>query len=210
MKPNKALCIEAANETSAAFSYCGMESLVDMRDETGSDAQPMREFRELVERSILNVDNNFLGFCRRIQSEATTAPLKFLQITVFLASYFQLYHRSFKNTYEFLFFHKGEIATYTDSWKALIEGPSDDAWTIAEWVSNFDQECMLDVNQDIEKVRSELTDLLEGLKQGKPIEGPCSLLDAAEQVANQYDEAEHISIEEWAEKLAKDLSRLSD
>ena len=186
---------------------------MDTFTETSSEARPSEQFyHKIAERVALPTAIQKGVFCRRLPSEESAYPFKFKSNIIINFSGINLLYQSFKNKLNIIINHKGRIEQqeFLVQQDYSVEGPSDEAWTEASWVSDAPNECTLPEIDDISDIRTELRGLLDSFKHGLPIERPNELLSAAEQIATRYTAKKEEDIEKWADKLSKDLSKLSD
>lgn len=86
----------------------------------------------------------------------------------------------------------------------VIKGPPDNLCTVFIWDSSEESPILSDIESDI-------ADLLLGLKKMQPLQRPKELLQMANKVASEIAQPKTPEdIEEWAEKLSDDLSKMTD
>jgi len=201
------LQLTATPETTSTFPYW----IIDSLSQTAAEAQPFEElYHNIAERVALSASVAKGAICRRLPSDESAYPFKFQFNIMFQSLGVNILYQSFKNICKILIHHKGKIESQECStWQDFFtEGPPDSAWTVASWVFDAPKECTF--FEDISDIRTELSGLLNNFKKGLVLEKPQSLLSVAEQVTIQYHERKDEDIEVWAEKLSKDLSKLSD
>lgn len=207
MNQREFLQLTANQENTSTFPYWVPDTL----SQTAAEDQPFKQlYHKIAERVALSATFEKGAICRRLPSDESAYPFNFQFILIVGLSGVNILYQSFKNICKILIFHKGKLASQESSaWQDFYtEGPADGAWTVSNWVFDAHKECAFP--EDIVDVRSELSGLLNSFKKGLPLEKPKVLLSMAEQVAKQYYERKDEDIEVWAEKLSKDLSKLSD
>lgn len=90
------------------------------------------------------------------------------------------------------------------------EGPSDEDWTVSDWVSDVSTECMSSEFGRIELFGDELNKLTDELDQDASIERNETLYALADKVIDQMEGRSREDIEKWSDRLAEDLSKFND
>ena len=85
-----------------------------------------------------------------------------------------------------------------------IKGPSEDLGTVGSWIS---QRGPGFIQSNIE---SDVNEILSGLKNMQPLPRSRQLLDMADRVASRIAQGEEEDLETWAQRLADDLSGMTD
>ncbi len=187
--------------------------LSDTFYETATETQPFEKlFHKITERVALSATIGKGVTCKRLPSAESAYPFKFQSYVSIDSGGVDLLYKSFKNSYTILIYYKGKLESKELPIRQNFhtEGPPDDAWTVSDWVFDAPKECNFPENKYISDMRTEICGLLNNFKKGLRLNRPSTLLSMAKQVANQYDERKNEDIEAWAEKLSKDLSKLSD
>lgn len=149
--------------------------------------------------------------CQRLRSNESAYPSMF-QSNIYIEASKQNYlASSFKGNYSIVIHYQGHISfeESTDPIAIWTEGPPDETWTVQSWVVDA-VELEITHDNEINNLRGELNDLLSGFNNGIPLLRPAELLQMAERVANQIEQRKEDDIDNWAEELSKDLSKLSD
>lgn len=202
--------LRPSSEDNSNHLYLGIEGLSETTSDTTLFDYPFHKF--FSERVVLfPTAPQESMVCQGLRSNESAYPSKF-QFRIYIESSKQNYLvSSFKGACSIVIHHHGHISFEESSDPIAIwaEGPPDEAWTVQSWVLDAG-ECEITYDNEIENLRGELNHLLSGFNNGIPLSKPVELLQMAEKVANQIEQRKEEDIDNWAEELSKDLSKLSD
>lgn len=201
--------LRPSSEDNPNHLYWGIEGLSETTSDTTPFDHPFHKF--FSERVVFPMAAQESMVCQKLRSNESACPSKF-QSHIYIETSKQNYLvRSFKGAYSIVIHHHGHISFEESSDPIAIwaEGPPDEAWTVQSWVLDAG-ECEITYDNEIENLRGELNHLLSGFNNGIPLSRPVELLQMAEKVANQIEQRKEEDIDNWAEELSKELSKLSD
>lgn len=201
--------VRPSSEDTANLGNWGIIGDFDPTSGTAEFDHPIHKF--FPERVVFGTPTQGNMVCLRLTPERSANPSKFQTNTYYATSKQNYLLISFKGASRAWSYDQGhikfvELSDPTANW---FEGPPDNAWTVQTWVLDAD-ECRLSYEDEIESFKGELNDLLSEFKSGTPLQRPPELLKMAEEVANQIGKKKEDDIDNWAEELSKNLSKLSD
>lgn len=160
------------------------------------------------ERLHLSLTDISLG-CLPISTKESARPVHFASNFFFNKVDLNVFIHTFRKEHTMLIHQMG--SSYADFFKDsekhkyLIEGSANEASTVCGWtLSSLYYPELVRVQEDIDK-------LLQGLKNCQPLQSSTDLLEMADRIASQISQHEgEEDIEAWAERLADDLSKMTD
>jgi hypothetical protein len=201
--------LQSSSEVTSNQVCRSIEGLSDTTSDTDSFDHPFHKF--FSERVLFFIGTQESIVRQRLRTQESAYPSNFRSNIYIKASKQNYLVSSFKGTYHIVIHHHGHISfnELPDPFTFWVEGPPDDAWTVQSWVLDAG-ECEINYGDEIESLKGELHDLLSGFNKGISLSRPVELLQMAEKVAEQIKKKKEEDIDNWAEDLSRDLSKLSD